>query len=262
MDVGTVPAQAPEGGFRGRSMTLPREAPDGDLVALIRAGNGSAFAIVDARYRSAILGFCRHLLSDRDEAEDAVQHTFMAAYTSILDSDQEIDLRPWLYAIARNRCYTILRSRREVSVAEFDLGMSEEPDALVQRREDLRDLVLDVSRLPDDQRRVLRVDDGGAPRHRQDEVGQERAKREERETRRRDDDRSLGLPNQRVVLEGASVGVEGAPILQGDRVVSALRVGKLDALPHAQEPAARISAGRQGRGGRHAPSLGGGAGPA
>ena len=146
-------------------MTLPKEASDGDLVALIRGGNGSAFEAVDARYRSAILGFCRHLLGDRDEAEDAVQHTFLAAYTSILASDQEIDLRPWLYAIARNRCYTILRGRREVTVADLEHGMSEEPDALVQRREDLRDLVLDVSRLPDDQRAALVMAELGAHSH-------------------------------------------------------------------------------------------------
>ncbi|MEA2147634.1 MAG: hypothetical protein QOG59_3221 [Solirubrobacteraceae bacterium] len=165
MDVGTVPAQAPVGASRGRSMTLPKEASDGDLVALIRGGNGSAFEAVDARYRSAILGFCRHLLGDRDEAEDAVQHTFLAAYTSILASDQEIDLRPWLYAIARNRCYTILRGRREVTVADLEHGMSEEPDALVQRREDLRDLVLDVSRLPDDQRAALVMAELGAHSH-------------------------------------------------------------------------------------------------
>jgi RNA polymerase sigma factor (sigma-70 family) len=165
MDVGTVPAQAPVGAFRGRSMTLPKEASDGDLVALIRGGNGSAFEAVDARYRSAILGFCRHLLGDRDEAEDAVQHTFLAAYTSILASDQEIDLRPWLYAIARNRCYTILRGRREVTVADLEHGMSEEPDALVQRREDLRDLVLDVNRLPDDQRAALVMAELGAHSH-------------------------------------------------------------------------------------------------
>ena len=165
MDVGTVPAPAPEGGLRGRSMTLPKGASDGDLVALIRGGNGSAFEAVDARYRSAILGFCRHLLGDRDEAEDAVQQTFLAAYTSILASDQDIDLRPWLYAIARNRCYTILRGRREFTVADLEHGMSEEPEALVQRREDLRDLVLDVSRLPDDQRAALVMAELGAHSH-------------------------------------------------------------------------------------------------
>jgi RNA polymerase sigma factor (sigma-70 family) len=165
MDVGTVPAQAPEGGFLGRSMTLAKGVSDGDLVALIRGGNGSAFEAVDARYRSAILGFCRHLLADRDEAEDAVQHTFLAAYTSIVASDQIIHLRPWLYTIARNRCYTILRGRREVTVADLGHGTSEEPDALVQRREDLRDLVRDVSRLPDDQRAALVMAELGARSH-------------------------------------------------------------------------------------------------
>jgi RNA polymerase sigma factor (sigma-70 family) len=167
MEVGTVPQQAPDGGYRGRALASPKGASDEDLVALIRAGNGSAFETVDARYRTAILGYCRQLLSDRDEAEDAVQHTFLAAYTGLLAGDQEIELRPWLYTIARNRCYSILRSRREVTVAEFELehGTSEEPDALVQRREDLRDLVFDVRRLPDDQRAALVMAELGAHSH-------------------------------------------------------------------------------------------------
>ncbi len=78
-----------------------------------------------------ILAFCRHLLDDREEAEDAAQHTFLAAYNAIVSSDQPIQLRPWLFTIARNRCFSILRARREVAVAELEGTVSEEPSAKV-----------------------------------------------------------------------------------------------------------------------------------
>ena len=50
---------------------------------------------------------------DAHEAEDAVQHTFMAAYRELAYTTKEINVRPWLFTIARNRCYSILRGRRE-----------------------------------------------------------------------------------------------------------------------------------------------------
>ena len=61
-----------------------------------------------------ILGFCRHMLGSAEEAEDAVQHTFAAAYRDLARADErEIVLKPWLFAIARNRCISIFRARRE-----------------------------------------------------------------------------------------------------------------------------------------------------
>ena len=48
-----------------------------------------------------------------EEAEDALQHTFMAAYRALRASDRPIHLKAWLYTIARNRCLSILRARRE-----------------------------------------------------------------------------------------------------------------------------------------------------
>jgi RNA polymerase sigma factor (sigma-70 family) len=155
MEAAAVPRQAPAGRLLGASPAFLRLASDAHLVALIRAGRSTAFEAVYDRHHRSILSFCRHMLGDRDEAEDAAQQTFLSAYKGILASDQAIALRPWLFTIARNRCFSILRARREVAVAEVEQGVGEEPAALVQRREDLRSLVLDVSRLPEDQRAAL-----------------------------------------------------------------------------------------------------------
>jgi RNA polymerase sigma factor (sigma-70 family) len=134
---------------------LLRLASDARLVGLVREGRDAAFEAIYDRHHRPILSFCRHMLGDADEAEDAVQHTFMAAYTDLLTSDKPIHLRAWLFTIARNRCYTILRSRREHPTAELEEAATEGLAAEVQRRQDLRDLVNDMRRLPEEQRAAL-----------------------------------------------------------------------------------------------------------
>ena len=136
---------------------LLRVASDERLVALVRDGSESAFEAMYERHHRGILAFCRHMLGSAHEAEDAVQHTFLAAYRDLLASEKPIVLRPWLYAIARNRSLSILRARRErpasdeeaLEVATEGLG------AQVQRRQDLRELLADLERLPLEQRGAL-----------------------------------------------------------------------------------------------------------
>ena len=65
-------------------------------------------------------------------------------------------VRPWLFAIARNRCKTMLAARREATVPVEDVEPSFDGFADdVARRADLRELVADLARLPEDQRGAL-----------------------------------------------------------------------------------------------------------
>ena len=155
MEAGVVPRLAPTRVPTFSSPVLLRVASDARLVALIREGRSAAFEAAYDRHHRAILSFCRHMLGDADEAEDAVQHTFAAAYSDLVTSEKPIHLRPWLFTIARNRCYSILRARREQPVAELEEVQTEGLAAQVQTREDLRDLVADMRQLPDEQRAAL-----------------------------------------------------------------------------------------------------------
>jgi RNA polymerase sigma factor (sigma-70 family) len=95
------------------------------------------------------------MLGDLEEAQDAVQHTFLAAYDGLLRSEEPVHLKAWLFTIARNRCYSILRRRREQPTGEVSDAYTEGLAAQVQRRQDLRDLIVDMRQLPDDQRAAL-----------------------------------------------------------------------------------------------------------
>ncbi len=136
---------------------LLRMAPDERLVTLVRDGSEPAFEALYERHHRGILAFCRHMLGSAHEAEDAVQHAFLAAYRDLVASEKPIVLRPWLYAVARNRCLSILRGRRERPASDQEVleVATEGLGAQVQRRQDLRELLVDLRRLPEEQRGAL-----------------------------------------------------------------------------------------------------------
>ena len=140
---------------RGRSV---RRVGDERLVARVRAGDDEAFEAIYDRYYLGLLAFCRHMLGSRHEAEDALQHSFASAYRALRRSESDVELRPWLYTIARNRCLTALRSRRdELDIDRLDLerGSFDGLPLQIQVRAELRELVDELRRLPDDQRAAL-----------------------------------------------------------------------------------------------------------
>src|SRR4051812_2750140 len=147
-----------------RSRRLLTPLADDRLVEQVRRGNDAAFEVIFDRHHRGILSFCRHMLASVEEAEDAVQHTFIQAYDSMRRSNREIKLKAWLYAIARNRCLSVLRARRE-QAAELDdiptAGLSE----AVQQRTDLREMLADIQRLPEEQRAALVLSELGDLSH-------------------------------------------------------------------------------------------------
>jgi RNA polymerase sigma factor (sigma-70 family) len=144
-------------GLRGPSPLL-RLAPDERLIALVRRGQSAAFETIVARYQARLLAFCRHLLGSREDAEDVLQEVFAAAYNAMLADRREINLRPWLYRIARNRCLNQLRRQTSIGVDSMDVHFADGGASTVEKaagREDFRLLMADIRRLPETQRTAL-----------------------------------------------------------------------------------------------------------
>jgi RNA polymerase sigma factor (sigma-70 family) len=153
-----------------RRRRLLLRAGDDRLVARVRAGDDAAFEIIYDRYYRGLLAFCGQMLGSRQEAEDALQHSFASAYRALRGSTGDIDLRPWLYTIARNRCLSTLRAQRAQIPVDGIAAGAGPPDGMVaqiERRADLRDLVAELQRLPDDQRAALVLFELGDESHEQ-----------------------------------------------------------------------------------------------
>jgi RNA polymerase sigma factor (sigma-70 family) len=131
---------------------------DERLVALTRKGNHAAFETLCSRYQSRLLSFCRHMLASKEDAEDVLQEVFTAAFNAVLADDREINVKPWLYRIARNRSLNHLRRASAVGVDSMDIHFSENGISTsdkVLRRESFRELIGDVHELPETQRTAL-----------------------------------------------------------------------------------------------------------
>jgi RNA polymerase sigma factor (sigma-70 family) len=139
----------------GRPMRLLTRN-EAKLARLAAAGDERAFAAIYERYHQELYRYCRALLGDGHEAEDALQNTMASALRALPGESRRIELRPWLYRVARNESISLLRRRRAVAEAEeSNLPAQPAADASFETRERLRSLVADLGALPERQRSAL-----------------------------------------------------------------------------------------------------------
>jgi RNA polymerase sigma-70 factor (TIGR02960 family) len=118
-----------------------------------RASDESAFTNLTEPHRRELHVHCYRMLASFDEAEDAVQETFLRAWRSRNSFDGSSMFRAWLYRIATNVCLDMLRrnSRRLTTMHNFSevpwlqpypdqlldevAPSDEQPDAVVVERE-------------------------------------------------------------------------------------------------------------------------------
>ena len=93
------------------------------------------------------------------DAEDVVQDAFIRAYRGLRVTDRPMALRPWLYMIVRNRALDELRAPQRAEAYDDEVRMRAVADADPARcfaeREEMREIVAEIGRLPERQRMAL-----------------------------------------------------------------------------------------------------------
>ena len=141
-------------------------ASDERLARASGRGDVAAFEALYERHHRPLLSFAHHMLGGVHDAEDVVQHTFLAADRQFRARNVPKAVRAWLYTVARNRCVSLLRARREApALPDAGVPSIENLAADVERRDDLRSLLADVRALPDEQRAALLLSDLGELSH-------------------------------------------------------------------------------------------------
>ena len=98
------------------------------------------------------------MLGSTEDAEDVLQEVFVNAYRAMLADEREINLRPWLYRIARNRCLNHLRKPKADAQESMDMVPAVEAASTAEKvhnREEFRQILSDVNKLPETQRAAL-----------------------------------------------------------------------------------------------------------
>ncbi len=78
------------------------EPSDAELVRRVRAGDTRAYGALVSRYRDRLGRYAVHMIGDREDAEEALQDSFVRAYRC----DDPARFGAWLYGILVNRCRT------------------------------------------------------------------------------------------------------------------------------------------------------------
>ena len=114
-------------------------------------------ALLYQRYARQLQGFCRARLSSREEAEDAVQHTFLNAYRSLRSGTRPRAEAAWMFAIAANVCRERRRSawrRSRIEVVSDD-GLVGDRAAPEHSHEELTGVADALAELTPNQRRAI-----------------------------------------------------------------------------------------------------------
>jgi len=92
-----------------------------DLLELASAGDQDAFRELVEPFRSELHVHCYRLLGSIQDAEDALQETFLAAWRDLKGFERRASLRTWLYAVATNRALNMLRAAKRSREAQLPM---------------------------------------------------------------------------------------------------------------------------------------------
>jgi RNA polymerase sigma-70 factor (TIGR02960 family) len=122
-----------------------------EIVSAAVAGDEPAFAALAERHRRELHVHCYRMLASFDEAEDAVQETFLNAWRGRSGFEGGSQFRAWLYRIATNVCLDMLRrnSRRVTGMRSM---------AEVSWLQPYPDLLLDQAAPADEQPEAVAID--------------------------------------------------------------------------------------------------------
>ena len=89
-----------------------REVEDRDLIAKARRGDVEAYNVLVSRWEKRVFNYLLRLVSNREDALDVSQETFLKAYQNLRKLDDPARFSAWLFRIAHNEAFSLLRRRK------------------------------------------------------------------------------------------------------------------------------------------------------
>jgi RNA polymerase sigma-70 factor (ECF subfamily) len=89
-----------------------REVEDRDLVIKTQRGNLDAFNVLVSRHEKRVFNYLLRIVGQREDAMDLTQDVFLKAYQNLTKLSDVERFSPWLFRIAHNEAYSLLRKNR------------------------------------------------------------------------------------------------------------------------------------------------------
>jgi RNA polymerase sigma-70 factor, ECF subfamily len=138
------------------------------LVTRLQRGDQAAFESLVRTHGGRLLSVARRFLGSNEDAEDAVQETFIKAFKSIHTFEERAQLHTWLHRIVVNTSLMKLRERRRKPQESIDdllptfvadghqtTESREWSDAIIERKETAAIVRQAIASLPEQHRTVL-----------------------------------------------------------------------------------------------------------
>jgi RNA polymerase sigma-70 factor (ECF subfamily) len=93
-------------------MSAPGKTEPLELIVRARTGDTQAWGDLYREFAPAIFRFCRRAMPTREDAEDATMEIFMKLRDKLEQYDQTRSFTAWLYKVAANHCWDMLRRRK------------------------------------------------------------------------------------------------------------------------------------------------------
>ena len=103
-----------------------REVEDRDLILQTRKGKVEAYNLLVSRWEKRIYNYVLRLVRNREDALDLTQDVFMKAYQNVNRLDNVERFGPWLFRIAHNETFSLMRRQRPDRV-ELNEAIAEDP---------------------------------------------------------------------------------------------------------------------------------------
>ncbi|HEY7782181.1 MAG TPA: sigma-70 family RNA polymerase sigma factor [Ktedonobacterales bacterium] len=114
-------AAIPVAGLAGAPAAKAAPALELDLIARARGGDQDAFAVLVRLHQRAVYALAMRMLRDEDEATEATQEAFLAAWQGLAGFRAEARFATWVYRITYNYCLKVAERRRRDALARAEL---------------------------------------------------------------------------------------------------------------------------------------------
>ena len=85
-----------------------------DVLARARSGDQAAFRLIVEGYSRDVFRLAFRITGNEEDAEDAVQETFLRAYRKLDGFEARANFGTWLYRVTANTSIDVLRRRKRV----------------------------------------------------------------------------------------------------------------------------------------------------